>query len=803
MSRASRSSSRDRLTLLALLAGLGMGSLAARADDAATGFGFDDAELVADAAGGVRRAPRARELVVAVVVNGEPAGDAVVLQDSTLGLLVERDDTAHWRIAVPEEKELRAGVEYVVLGEVPGVTYTLDPKKLVLAVKVDAGQFVREDRALYDLKIPQTMAPTPGLFANYAFAAREAPLGSSQDGYLQLGFFAGWNVLTSDWQYLDTDTTLADVTRLNTTLTHDFPERVATLRLGDFTTPNSSFGQGPQIGGVQWATNFNTRPGLMPIPLQRLQGQVSVPSVVEVFVNGSPVYRTEVAPGPFIISDIPVVTGTGTVEMVITDASGKRQVVTNPFYASPSVLRRGLHEYSYQAGAQRVLATNGVTLEYGDPVAVATHRWGVTDAFTLELHGEWSDAGSQLGAATAFLAPGGGVVRFGLAGSEVPAVGNGGFGLLSYERVFRKFSFAVETLHATKEYAQMGGLQPDPAHSREQSRASFGYSGPSFGSLSLAVQHQRNITPNSKSTSSTATWTHALGRWASLSLSLSHEQPSQDVGAFMSLTMPFGTQTTFSVSESAQRDAASGITTTDTLATLQRAPGSGPGWGYRLSAGQGGQQLGELTLQNEVGELRASSQTVANGYANAISVAGGLATAGTSVHFSRLLGDGFALVRVPGMEDVGVFMNNNYVGSTDGDGELLVTQLPPYQETRIALDATDVPLDSQLKVDQMKAVPRYRALAKLEFPADTTRGYIAALVRRDGKPLPAGAVYTVDGGAELEPVGTAGMIYLTLDPGEHTLDATWADQRCTARVKVEAGADPMPDLGKLRCEEAR
>jgi outer membrane usher protein len=785
---ASRSPSRDRLVLLVLLAGLGMGTLAARADDADGGY-------LADAAGSTRR-PRARELVVTVVLNGDAAGDAIVLHDAQLGLLVERGDTAHWRIATPAEVLLRDGVEYVALDEVPGTRYALDTKNGVLIVTVDPKQFVSEDRALYDLKLLKTTAPEPGLFANYAYTAREAPSGNSSDGYLQLGLFADWYVLSNDWSVVD-----GQAERLNTTLSRDFPDRIATLRLGDFSTPNSSFGPGPQFGGLQWGTNFATRPGVVQIPLQRMQGQVSVPSLVEIFVNGVPTYRTQVQPGPFTITDIPVVTGTGNIEMVITDASGRRQVITNPFYASPTVLRRGLSEYSYQVGAQRVLDPSGLELEYGDAAATATHRWGVTDSVTAELHGEASATLAQLGIATALLAPGGGVIRLGLAASQEETAGQGGFGVFGYERVFGAFSAAVETLHATKEYAQIGGLLPDPLHSREQSRAAFGYFNAGFGSLSLSVAHQRNVS-GPESTSSTATYTRSLGRFAQLSLSVTHEAPSENLGLFASLTMPFGAETTASLSESAQRNA-SGATSTDTIATVQRSPGAGPGWGYRASLGQGGREIAELTLQNEVGLLRVASQSVVGGYSNSVSVQGGMAAAwGRGVHFSRQLGDGFVLVSVPGIEGVGVYANNTLIGRTDGDGERLVPLVQPYYESRIALDATDIPLEAQLRIDQLQVVPRYRALAVLEFPADLTRGYVAALGWRTGQPVPAGATFTVDGGAEAQPVGTNGMVYLTLEPGEHVLTARWADKSCSAKVTIVPGTDPLPDLGLLACVEA-
>ena len=46
--------------------------------------------------------------------------------------------------------------------------------------------------------------------------------------------------------------------------------------------------------------------------------------------------------GPFDIGDVPVVTGAGTVKLVVRDATGKEVVTTADYFSSPELVKPGL-----------------------------------------------------------------------------------------------------------------------------------------------------------------------------------------------------------------------------------------------------------------------------------------------------------------------------------------------------------------------------------------------------------------------------------------------------------------------------
>ncbi len=62
-----------------------------------------------------------------------------------------------------------------------------------------------------------------------------------------------------------------DITRLEMTWTHDWPERMQTARLGDTINRPGAWGRPVPFGDAQWGTNFATQPGFIPFPLPTIK----------------------------------------------------------------------------------------------------------------------------------------------------------------------------------------------------------------------------------------------------------------------------------------------------------------------------------------------------------------------------------------------------------------------------------------------------------------------------------------------------------------------------------------------------
>src|SRR5262249_52888690 len=228
-----------------------------------------------------------------------------------------------------------------------------------------------------------------GGFFNYNLLGQTGAGTQNLSGLFEAGLFGPHGVLTnsSALNLSSVASGTPSFVRLDTTWFRDNPAEMTSLRVGDSITRTSEWGRPVRFGGIQYGTDFATRPGFITFPLQAASGVAALPSVVDVFVNGNRVGEQSVRPGPFSITNIPPITGQGDVQLVVRDAMGREQVITQPFYASPQLLGAGLEDFSYQAGFLR----NNYGLDssdYGSAFGSALYRRGIPNRLTLEGEAE-------------------------------------------------------------------------------------------------------------------------------------------------------------------------------------------------------------------------------------------------------------------------------------------------------------------------------------------------------------------------------------------------------------------------------
>ncbi|MBU1757320.1 MAG: fimbria/pilus outer membrane usher protein, partial [Alphaproteobacteria bacterium] len=144
-----------------------------------------------------------------------------------------------------------------------------------------------------------------------------------------------------------------------------------------------------RFAGIHLARDFSTQPGFVTIPMPTIAGESEVASVVDVYVNNVLTGTRDVPAGPFSITDVPVVTGGGEVQLVVRDLLGRETTVRARYYSARRLLRRGLDDYSLEAGFLR-RDFGRSSFDYGDPMASASYRYGFSDGLTGEVHGEIS-----------------------------------------------------------------------------------------------------------------------------------------------------------------------------------------------------------------------------------------------------------------------------------------------------------------------------------------------------------------------------------------------------------------------------
>ncbi|MDB6160182.1 MAG: usher protein [Gammaproteobacteria bacterium] len=737
----------------------------------------------------------AEETWLEVSVNGQKAEQvALFLREPHGRLLAPAAQLSNWRLRAPTRAAVDyQGEQYVPLDGLAGLSYQLDDERQIVTIDAQASLF--DQVTLDGTKSQYVPAPLPpwGGFLNYDFVAANAPGDTSLSGLFEASLFgpAGAGVMSFLERHRHRQT---QSIRLDTTWTTDHPQDALSFRFGDSITGASAWwGSAVRFGGIQWSSNFSTRPGLITMPLPSVGGEAAVPSTLDVYVNDSLRLRNDVPGGVFRIDDVPVITGEGDIRLVVRDLLGRERVITESYYASPSLLRAGLQDYSLEAGAAR--EDYGVVSDhYGRPLIVGTDRWGVTNWLTAEVHGEILRDQQTFGIAGALLLSNFGVLSASAAGSR-NGQAQGQLFNLGFERAAHWLSFGANVEYASPEFTRLG-LLPHEATPRLKSQL-FAIAGlRRLGSVSISRTRQDYRDGHAIEILS-ARDSINIGGLGYLTLSVAR-----------TLTNTRDTMIALSLTHSVNaRTIASATTTSDAGGTgteldLQQSLPAGRGMGYRLIADTGETRAADATLdlQGDLGTYEVEARRQSGVTFTQASASGGFAILADHVFPSRRIDNSFAVAEVGTQPDVRLYRENQLIGRTDARGYLLLPGLRAYQSNVIRVEQADLPLDVVVDAMQVQAVPYFRSGVILRFPVTRPRGALLLVQQKNGEPLPAGALVQVNGQGEEFPSGLRGEVYVTGLADSNRVRANWTGKSCEFVMSYSQTDDPLPRLGPYVCQ---
>ncbi|TFY97355.1 fimbria/pilus outer membrane usher protein [Ramlibacter rhizophilus] len=775
----------------------------------------------------------AQALVVTASVNGQTRGDFFVMRRGSDDWLVREEDLARLGLAVPAPQTVQLdGLPHVRLAELAGLAVRLDARTLTLELTAPLHWLPRSVLAAPPTGLPP-LAFTGGrsAFLNWAVEG-EAASGAATASRLSVeagGRDGALLVLSRGHTVRQADGTAAFV-RLDTSATYDLVEHGARVQLGDLFTHPPALGTSLLVGGLSVSRLSSLDPFQIRHPLGSVQGQASLPSDVEVYVNGQRVRSTRVSPGEFELQDLLTPQGAGELRLVVRDPYGREQVFERSLYTSDRLLRPGLQAYHYALGAVR-RAYGLRSFDYGAPAATAHHRWGVSDGLTLGLDASARRRVVNAGASATLSLGRVGVLSASVAASRAAAA-DGLATTLRYDYLAPRWSLALAWRRDSAGYAPVAerlafsGL-------REESYLYASTRLGTLGSLWLARSfrraHPAADLPEASGFSATTRSdrgqlaighvTALPGRAGTLRTSVSR-----------SLAGPGPRQTELSVALALFLDSR------QLLATGARAGGAGhgtslqwtrtpppaAGWGFDLAA-QSDSFQSERTLSwraaaqlnADAVRLRGELERAQGGFIASdrlrLSAAGGLAWLNGAVRFGRPVEGAFALVKVGDLAGVPVRVNGSPVGVTDAAGELFVPEVGAWWEHHFSIDAHSIPLEWGLPRLARRAMLPERAGAVIDFELARRTALLARLLAPGpGGPQPlqrATFRLDVDDGGQAGPrqiesaTGLQGELYLeNVPPGTHRGTASTASGECRFTLRVPADIAVMHDAGDLPCE---
>jgi outer membrane usher protein len=762
--------------------------------------------------------PELAEAVLEVTLSAKEPGEMMIVLRGPEGrLYLEQNDFVRLRLHVPQSAPfMYEGRRYFDPAALKGCSVAIDETLQRAVISAPASALDTTHLSAAARQSPPVTPASPGAFLNYQLSAQQITGQDSGGAFAELGVFAAAGVVTNTAvaRYGGADYGYANqLVRLDTTYTRDFPDALETLNAGDTISDPGSWGYAVRYAGVRWSRNFSLRPDLLTTPLLTTGGTATVPSTVDVFVNNQLVTSSQLPAGPFVIDRLPTVTGTGDVSVVVRDALGREQVLTQSFYSSTTLLAQGLTQFSVNVGSVRdnyALESN----QYGGMLGEYSYRRGITDSITLEGHAEYLSGDSHAADFTDAHAAGVngsfGIGKIGILNVTAAAGGDSnGSGWLSglgIEHRGTNTSFVANALWASPDFAQVGQALDSALRMRERDLVQTGIGLGRYGSLSLAyVRQTYRDSPMQQTLGLTQTIT--FGRIGTLNLTVTRTHTAAQ--------LPMSTQDSTSaylifVVPLSQRRAAtltgvggsgSGAPANQVIASLTESPPVGPGTGYRLSLSTAGNYDADWRQQFHSADLELEAARNAGLDGQSAILSGAMTFIDGQLNTTRSVNGSFAMVDVAGLANVPVYVENQLTTHTDDSGRALLYNMRPYEANHISITPEDLPLDTAIGASSTIMAPPYRSGVIARFPVERVRSGTFRLVTEDGKPVPVGAVVKLKG--TLFPVVLDGMVYVTGYDHGMSAEASWTGGHCSFRLEPPPPDDPLPDMGTIQCRAVK
>jgi outer membrane usher protein FimD/PapC len=753
--------------------------------------------------------------IVAVSLNEVPKGEYLI-KAAAHDFLIRLNDLKAMGLADPRgEKSEIEGETYVSLKSMQGLTCHYDESRVQLHLTVDPRllpktgiDFERSRRA--DVFYPKDNS----LFFNYgvAYQAGRDLTVDSFSATQQLGVRMGDALFLSDAVYTQTKAE-KKWTRLMTNVTYDDRPSCRRIVLGDSYAVSGFLGSTVQLGGVSYSKNYDMDPYTVKQPGFDYSGYARLPSEVSVYLDGTRVRSEKVAPGGFDLNNILMSGGRHDLEIRVKDAFGREQIIQHPFYFSNTLLRKGMHEYSYNAGFLRK-AYGLQSDRYGDPVFAASHRYGLTEGLTIGFQAEGMKGLLNGGSQMTYRLGKMGTLDGSLVGSAGDQDRQGAAGSLIHTYLGKTFNTRLSVVGYTKKYEtlnDMGALEVAAEKTKYDIGAAIGYGNKALGSLSFDANYVATYGGEDRRAYG-ITYTRSLTKNLSLTASCRHvKQAGTDHQFFMGLTYyPGGNMT---VSAGLQKDRGGQAASLQ----VQKNPPLGEGFSYRVSAEQKHRDHVDAMAVNPYIQYNGPFGVYAAEYRGTFdgdqeemeswqaSAAGSVVSVGGRWGFSRPIDDSFAIVEVGKTPGVLAYCNNQEIGRTDKTGKVVIPNLGAYDENFITINDQDIPVNYHLTQVKRYVSPPFRSGTLIRFNAfkiQALTGLLKIQVGDAEKPLEFYEMAIKVPGKDMTyPTGRGGEFYVeNVPPGRYPVEFFYEHKPRRFMLTVPDSDEMIVDLGEMRVD---
>lgn len=662
----------------------------------------------------------------------------------------------------------------------------------------------------------------PALLVNYSFSGSNsrADHGNSNNSYF-LNLRSGANL--GAWRLRNYSTWNRDSegsdkwSSINTYLQRDIIALRGQLTLGDSTSPSEVFDSVPFRGG-QLASDEEMLPDSMKGYSPVVRGIAKTNAQITVRQNGYVIYQSYVSPGAFEINDLYATSGSGDLNVTVTEADGSEQNFIVPFASVPVLQREGALKYSLTGGNYRSSDNSVDDTPFAQGTVIYGLPWGLTvyggvqgaEHYQSLAGGVGKNMGS-IGAISLDVTEArsslpddsthnGQSWRFRYGKSFVETGTN--FSLAGYRYSTRGFYTLQETLDTYNSQSYPMGEQ----HKRSRAELVISQNlGASAGSLSLSLIDEGYWDNGQKTQSLGVGYSNS---WQGVSYGINYSQSKNAASSngtrseatdrmlALNVNIPLNRWLGNTWANYAMSSSKGGATTHNVGLSGTALQNNNLSWGVNqgyTTQGTGGN--GNLTANYDGGSGQINGGYSYDNNQKRINygVAGGIIAHSGGVTLSQPLGETVALVKVPGAK--GIDINNNRGVKTDARGYAVVPYVSPYRNNDIGLDTSSLPDDVELDLTSQKVTPTRGAVVVASYQAKIGQRVMMTLQRNNGQAVPFGATVSdaANPGESGFIVGDAGQVYLTGMADSGKLLVQWgkgSDSQCQVSYQLAGKKSP-------------
>ena len=756
------------------------------------------------------------ELQLEVWVNGLGTGlVAAVTRDADGRLSMSADELRAVGLASPRR------IGKLDLAAIPGLAATYDEvgQRLLVEATIDS---LRTQR--FDLSPGRddslAARQDTGAVLNYAFSADGGKSENNDLGLDGLGLAVDARVF-GKLGALDTAVSgsyasgRGRLVRLDTTWSWFSPRHAMNIRAGDFINAGFSWTRPIRMAGLQIRRDFATRPDLITMPSPRLSASAAAPSILDLYVNDVPLLSRRVGAGPIEVDGLPSSQGFSRARLVLRDEAGRQTEITAPFFTTPLLLRRGFVDYAAEVGvARRYFGVR--SSDYADmPLASGSLRYGLSDGVTLESHAEVGAGVAVLGGGFATQLNGLGVAALSVAGSH-DGDQSGALASAVFDSRFAGVYVSAMALQASAGYRDLAAatsgkwrwsngkiIGDQPPRSVRQITLSTPVAlnpfrrGAEAATLSLGYTAQEGQDGMKRAVFNGSLRQTLNRRITVYATGYVSRGERRDAGAFFGVAIPLGASVSTTVGAQVQGS--------DTVAFVEASKAEDQSvdttaWRLRVEQGASSEIEAQGVYRGRAFRLSGVAQHRDGGTHAQVQMDGAVAWLNGRPALANRLDGAFAVVDV-GAPDVPVLFQNQKIGRSDRHGRLVVRNLSPFDDNKIAIDPRLLALDLEAADTEKSVVPFDGGGVLVRFGvAKSAPSALVTLRRPDGAFVPPGAEAVRTGSDERVIVGYDGQAFLTdLGPANDLTVHLEDDATCVAHFAFTPSPKGGPGVVDAIC----